>query len=157
MTKVVCVELGGNIQADHYLPRAMEELRARFNVLKVSQVWETPPVGCEGCENFLNAAALIQTDRSLEELKTIFRQIEKDLDRVRTADKFAPRTIDIDTLVYDGVVVEPELWAYAHLAVPVGEIMPEVVNEKAGKVLGEVAEKMQREQLIKLRADVRLI
>ena len=125
-------------------------------MVKTSQVWETPPVGCEGCENFLNAALLIQTDISPEDLKTTFRQIEGQLDRVRTADKFAPRTIDIDTLIYDGEIVEPEVWEHVHLAVPVAELLPELTNQETGELLSEIAERMLQEKSIRLRADVNI-
>ncbi len=156
MNKVVCIELGGNIQPQSYLPRAAQELRARFTVLKYSQVWETPPVGCEGCENFLNAALLIETSLDPSELKATFRQIEAQLDRVRTADKYAPRTIDIDTLIYDGDIVESEIWEYAHLAVPVAELMPQAKNRETGENLQKIAQRLLNEAEIKLRKDVEL-
>lgn len=154
--KIVCVELGGNIRPESYLPRAANALRARFDVLGTSQVWETPPVGCEGCENFLNAALLIRTDLNPNELKIIFQDIEASLDRVRTEDKFAPRTIDLDILIYDEVLIETELWDHAHLAVPVAELLPDFSNKDSGKLLSEVAGLMQIVQTIKLRKDVRL-
>ncbi|MBC8503941.1 MAG: 2-amino-4-hydroxy-6-hydroxymethyldihydropteridine diphosphokinase [Chloroflexi bacterium] len=154
--RIVCVELGGNIRPESCLPKAVDELLKRFELLQTSQVWETPPVGCEGCDNFLNAAALIQTNLSPDELKAIFRQMEREMGRVRTDDKFAPRTIDIDILVYDGEVIEPEIWEYAHLAVPVAELIPMLENVDNGMILSEVSERMQKEQAIKLRADVNL-
>lgn len=82
--------------------------------------------------------------------------MEREMGRVRTDDKFAPRTIDIDILVYDGEVIEPEIWEYAHLAVPVAELIPMLENVDNGMILSEVSERMQKEQAIKLRADVNL-
>jgi len=153
---IVCVELGGNISPEVYLPSAAAELSKHFTVLKYSQVWDTPPVSCDGCENFLNAALLIQTSLSFDELKDQFRGIEKSLGRVRTADKFAPRTIDIDTLLYGGEVMEPDIWDYAHLAVPVAELLPDLENQDTGDKLGNVAKKLIEASQIELRLDVTL-
>ncbi len=157
MNKVVCVELGGNIRPEYYLPRAVAELREQFTMVSISRAWETPPVGCEGCDDFLNAAMLVKTDKSPDELKKIFRQIEARLERVRTDDKYSSRTIDIDTLIYDGIIIEPEVWEYAHLAVPVSEIVPDLLNEQTGEMITDVVKKMLNEGAIKLRADVQLI
>ena len=154
MEKFVCVEIGGDILPEYYLPRAVAELKEQFTVVGISRAWETPPVGCEGCDDFLNAAMLIKTDKSPDELKTIFRQIEARLERVRTKDKFSSRTIDIDTLIYDGIVIEPEIWEYAHLAVPISELVPDLSNKLTGEMITDVAEKMINERVIKLRSDV---
>ena len=154
---IVCLELGGNIQSEIYLPRAAAELRKRFTVLGLSQVWETPPVGCTGCDNFLNAAVLIQTDLSPVKLKVILQEIEKELGRVRSADKFAPRTIDIDTLIYDGEVMDADIWDYAHLAVPVAELLPEIENCDTGDTVEEVAKGLAAKSPIALREEVLLV
>jgi len=153
--KIVCVELGSNIKPEKYLPKAAQALRQEFKVLETSRAWETPPVGCVGCENYLNAAILIETDIPNEELRLRFREIEAQLDRVRTSDKFAPRTIDIDVLIYDNVLIETNLWKYAFLAVPVSELMPEFPHPETGQALIDIAEELM-EADIELRPDVHL-
>lgn len=155
-SKIVCVELGSNINPEEYLPRAAQTLREQFDVLGVSRAWETPPVGCEGCENYLNAAVLIETDFPNDELRLLFRDIEAQLDRVRTSDKFAPRTIDIDVLIYNNLLIEPNLWKYSFLAVPVSELMPEFENPDSGEKIIDIAQRMVQTDDIKLREEVSL-
>lgn len=152
--KTVCVELGSNIRPEEYLPKAAQALSAHFEILDISRAWETPPVGCVGCDNYLNAAVLIKTDVPNDELRLSLRQLEAQLDRVRTSDKFAPRTIDIDVLIYDGELIEPNLWKYSFLAVPVSEVMPDYKNSATGESLCEIAQRLMDESEIELRDDV---
>lgn len=155
-TKIVCVELGSNIRPEEYIPKAAQALDENFKILDISRAWETPPVGCVGCGNYLNAAVLIETDIPNEELRLHLRKLEAQLDRIRTSDKFAPRTIDIDVLIYDGELIEPNLWKYSFLAVPVSEIMPKFSNPETGKALIDIAQRLLDESEILLREDVSL-
>lgn len=155
-TKIVCVELGSNIRPEEYIPKAAKALDENFIILDISRAWETPPVGCVGCGNYLNAAVLIETDIPNEELRLHLRKLEAQLDRVRTSDKFAPRTIDIDVLIYDNQLIESDLWKHSYLAVPVAELIPEFPNSKTGETLENVARRMRRESEINLREDVQL-
>jgi len=154
--KIVCLELGSNIRPEAYLPRAAQVLSENFKILNVSRAWETPPVGCVGCDNYLNAALLIETKIPKDELRYHLREFEAELDRVRTNDKFAPRTIDIDVLIFDGELVEPNLWKYSFLAVPVSEVMPYFKNLETGQILDEIAQGFLEENEITLREDVSL-
>ena len=103
-------------------------MRELVDVITISSVWQTPAVGFEG-DVFLNAVALIETDLPPNDLKfQILRQIEAQLSRVRTEEKFAPRTIDIDILIYNDELTDEELWTQPHLAVPLAELYPTFVN-----------------------------
>ncbi len=120
----VCLLLGSNIEGDKNLVEALNLLKREITLLESSAVYHSPAVGSDG-PDFLNAALLATTPLSREALKEeVFRPIEAKLKRVRTADKNAPRTIDIDLITYDGEVVDPTLWDYGHIALPVGEILP---------------------------------
>ncbi len=120
----VCLLLGSNIEGEKNLIEALNLLKEEITLLESSAVYHSPAVGSDG-PDFLNAALLAKTSLSREALKEeLFRPIEAKLKRVRTADKNAPRTIDIDLITYDGEVVDPTLWDYGHIALPVGEILP---------------------------------
>lgn len=119
-----CLLLGSNIEGEKNLVEALNLLKSEITLLESSGVYHSPAVGSDG-PDFLNAALLAKTSLSREALKEeIFRPIEAKLKRVRTHDKNAPRTIDIDLITYDGEVVDPTLWDYGHIALPVGEILP---------------------------------
>jgi 2-amino-4-hydroxy-6-hydroxymethyldihydropteridine diphosphokinase len=102
-------------------------------------IWESQAVGSSG-PNYLNSTALIHTDLSLESIKsTIISPIENQLGRIRTEDKYIDRTIDLDVLIYNDRVVDPELWTQAHLAVPASELLPDFMNTTTGETLLEIA------------------
>jgi 2-amino-4-hydroxy-6-hydroxymethyldihydropteridine diphosphokinase len=85
-------------------------LGRHLTIEEVAQTWETPAVGSRG-PNFLNTAAAVRTQLPPELLKSlVLRRIERQLGRVRTANKNAPRTIDLDILVYEGQVLDPKVW-----------------------------------------------
>jgi 2-amino-4-hydroxy-6-hydroxymethyldihydropteridine diphosphokinase len=106
----------------------------------VSGVWQTRSVGSPG-PDFLNAAALITTQSSAEDLRSnILRPIENLLGRIRTNDPNSPRTIDLDILIYDEQLLDDDLWNYAHMAVPVAEILPAFIDPISGKNANTIAE-----------------
>lgn len=139
-----CLLLGSNIRPAHYIPLAVQRLEALLIVERVSHTWETPAVGSSG-PNFLNQALLVRTDLAPQELKEqVLRPLESDLGRVRSADKNAPRTIDIDVILWDSQVVDEQIWQRAHVAVPVEEVWPEPLPGPGGETLAQTAARLQR-------------
>jgi 2-amino-4-hydroxy-6-hydroxymethyldihydropteridine diphosphokinase len=150
-----CLLLGSNIQPEYNLLLAIDELNKHLTIHQISQVWETAPVGSAG-PNFLNAAILVRTPLEQNDLKQeILYPLEARLGRVRTADKNAPRPIDVDILLFDGIVLDQSLWHFAFRAVPVAELLPELRSE-AGELLKEIAGKFVHTGSIWLRTDVLL-
>jgi 2-amino-4-hydroxy-6-hydroxymethyldihydropteridine diphosphokinase len=101
----------------------LAEPSARCRLLAVSPVYETAPVGKTDQPNFLNAAALIETDLTAAELKTqVLQVIEQELGRVRSEDKNAPRTIDLGIALFGEQsldvgprhIPEPEIFSNTH-------------------------------------------
>lgn len=99
---------------------------------------------------------LIESSATAEALKTQLRAIESQLGRVRTGDKFAPHSIDLDVLLMDDTLIDPDLWKYAHLAVPVAELLPEMLHPQDGRRLCDLANDLLAETPIALRAEVLL-
>jgi len=92
--------LGSNIDPETNLPQAIKILNQVLGVAAQSSIWRTPAVGFEG-EDFLNAVVLIYTCISANTLKNeVLRPLEALLGRVRSEEKFSPRAIDIDILLY---------------------------------------------------------
>jgi 2-amino-4-hydroxy-6-hydroxymethyldihydropteridine diphosphokinase len=148
-----CLLLGSNIQPERNLPLAIHQLQDHLTILRISRVWETPSVGSAG-PNFLNAALLAHTPLEQKILKLqILTPLEAKLGRVRSADRNAPRPIDLDIILFDGRIMDPTLWQFAHRAVPVAEIQPELHSED-GEILKDVAERFVSGGLIRLRPDV---
>jgi 2-amino-4-hydroxy-6-hydroxymethyldihydropteridine diphosphokinase len=153
------ISLGSNIDKEHNLPRAVALLAAATNVLAVSSVYETIPVGLRDQANFFNAAVLIETGDTPASLKAgLLTDIERELKRVRQADKNAPRTIDLDIswyddagLAYDGPdgrprrVPDPDLLRFVHVALPLTELLPPgATHPDTGEAVQLIAERLQR-------------
>jgi len=134
--------------------QALDLLCQLTGVRRVSSAWETPAVGSDG-PDFLNAAVWVETSLRLSAIKKeIIRPIETQLGRVRTADKNAPRTIDIDILIDREEAVEPALWEYAFLAVPVAELLPDFSNPRTGEPIWQTANRLAQTTRLKHRPEV---
>jgi len=150
MPNFAFLSLGSNIQPEENLPKAVEKLAESSKLVAVSPVWETLPLGTTDDQpDFLNAATLVETDESPESFKDEFlRRIEDDLGRVRTEDKFAPRPIDIDIMLFNDQVLDvdnrhipdPEVLERPFVAIPLAEIAPDYRHPKTGQTLRDIAQ-----------------
>jgi 2-amino-4-hydroxy-6-hydroxymethyldihydropteridine diphosphokinase len=148
-----CLLLGSNIQPEKNLTLGLNLLRNMVTISRLSSVWETPSVGSSG-PDFLNLAMLITTPLNASEFRTqILRPLEKKLGRVRSANKNAPRTFDADIILFDDLLLDRNLWSYAHRAVPVAEILPNYPSDR-GDTLQDVAAELAKTALIRLRPDM---
>jgi 2-amino-4-hydroxy-6-hydroxymethyldihydropteridine diphosphokinase len=103
------VGLGANLgDRDAALRRAVELLGEHdgIDVVAVSAVRETEPVGVLDQPRFLNAACVVDTTLVPRALLDVLLEVERALGRVRGAERYGPRTIDLDLLVYGGEVVD---------------------------------------------------
>jgi dihydroneopterin aldolase/2-amino-4-hydroxy-6-hydroxymethyldihydropteridine diphosphokinase len=143
----VFLALGSNINAEHNLRAAVRRLASRFHLRAVSPVYETAPVGKTDQPNFLNAAAFIETDLDAAKLKQVLQAIEQELGRVRTDNKNAPRTIDLDISLFDGQVLkvgqrhipDPDILRYPHIARPLADLAPQQRHPETGQTLQDIA------------------
>jgi 2-amino-4-hydroxy-6-hydroxymethyldihydropteridine diphosphokinase len=159
------VLLGSNIDRERALPQAVALLAARTRLRAVSAVYETVPVGRPDQPAFFNAAVVVETDLDPEAFKReVLAAIEARLGRRRTADRWAPRTIDLDLVLWDDEVREvggrpvphPDLLTRAHAAVPVAEVLPDATHPVTGERLTEIARRLVAQGGIARRPDVRL-
>ncbi|MBU1865284.1 MAG: GTP cyclohydrolase I FolE [Actinobacteria bacterium] len=155
----VLVSLGSNIEPAHHIPAAIELLEEDecFNVLAVSRIYRSAAVGPAGQPEFHNAAVLIETGLEPLALRTELRRVEAVLGRERTGDKYAPRTIDLDIVMIEGMATEiegagipdPDIARFAHLAVPMADIAPEWPEPSTGFTLRQIADRLAAEQEIR--------
>lgn len=146
----VVILLGSNIQPVENLRSANEMLSARVSIIRSSRVWETSAVGSDG-PNFLNQAIKVETHRNADEIKNeIIKGIETELARVRTEDKNAPRTIDLDIILFNETVLDSTLWEKAFVAVPVAELEPDLKNPDNQLTLAQIAGKLKSSTKVEL-------
>ena len=136
------LSLGSNINPIENLRKAVALLRMVGQVTQISGIWETEAVGSKG-PNFLNIGLVYKTPHNQADLKDlVLHRIEHQLGRVRSADKNAPRPIDLDIIIFDGQVIDMELWSHLHIARPFADIIPDLVNPANGLSLKTIADQL---------------
>lgn len=142
--------MGSNIEPARNLVAAMSLLAVRVSIVATSQVFETVPVGIGTQAAFLNAAIEIRCDLEPGTLKhQVLRPLEEELGRVRSDDRNAPRTIDLDISYFGQRVVrdtdsgleipDPETLSQAHVAIPLADLAPGFIHPVAGVTLERIA------------------
>ncbi len=161
------LSLGSNIEPERNLAAAVGWLGRWGCVQAVSTVWESAPFGFADQPNFLNAAVLLETGLSARALRQeAITSIEAALGRVRTANKNAPRTIDIDIMLFNHDVLQvgqrripsPEVLERPFVAIPLAEIAPDYVHPDTGQTLRQIAGRFDPAAAgIRQRDDVTLV
>jgi 2-amino-4-hydroxy-6-hydroxymethyldihydropteridine diphosphokinase len=124
------------------IPKALNYLKATFTLKSVSSTWKTKSIGTTA-PDFLNTAAEIDTVLDAYSLKEqCLCHIEEIMGRVRVADKNAPRTIDIDIVIFNGEVLELEIFTMEHLALPLSDLLPELQDPYTGQTLSGITSKL---------------
>lgn len=126
---------------------AVMALRQRYGELILSRVYETEAVGFEG-NPFYNLVAGFDTELAIAELNRDLREIEDAFGRVRGADKFTPRTLDLDLLTYGDAVgrfdgselPRDEILRYAFVLGPLAEAAGDEPHPSDGRTYREIWE-----------------
>jgi len=141
---VAYLGLGSNLDAEQNLRLASRELRNRFSLQKISTAYRSKALGFDGAD-FLNAVACIETELTLQELCRELELIHEVAGRRRRPEKFISRSLDIDLLLYDQLVLnEPpirlpreDVLQYSFVLRPLAEIAPDYRHPVTGKLLSE--------------------
>jgi len=149
------IAVGSNIEPEQHLLTALDRLKEKVPVTAVSTVYRTEPVGRPEQPGYLNSIWKILTSESPRALKfDVLRPLEAALGRVRSEDRYAPRTIDLDILLYGNAVIrergleipDPDLRRRPFLAAGVLELAPGLVLPDTGEALLELV-KVQAAEL----------
>ncbi|MCY3022976.1 MAG: 2-amino-4-hydroxy-6-hydroxymethyldihydropteridine diphosphokinase [Planctomycetota bacterium] len=144
--------MGSNIRPEANIPAALEKLMRAVRVTATSTFYRTAALQRSGTgeegrttdPEFLNGVWKIETDLDARALKfTVLRRIEDELGRTRTADKYAPRTVDLDLLVYGDTAIDeaglrvpdPDIRSRSFLALPLLELCPDLALADTGERL----------------------
>jgi 2-amino-4-hydroxy-6-hydroxymethyldihydropteridine diphosphokinase len=158
------IELGSNIRPEHYLPQAVTSLVQLGKLMAISNPYQNPAISNDPQPDYINAAVLIETTSSPLDLRAELRAIEAQLDRVRSTDKYAPRTIDLDVVLYGDMIIEhplitlPDKHIYErpHLALTLAECDPAYRHPQTGESLLEIANRLYSPNMLKQRDDIDL-
>ena len=140
------IGLGSNLgEREAMIRMALDDL-ARLpetGLVRASSLYDTEPVGEVEQPNFLNAVAQLDTELTPRQLLWNLMLIEKRLGRVRTQQRWGPRAIDLDLLLYGSVIIgepdlkvpHPELTRRSFVLVPLVELDPLLVHPVSGETL----------------------
>lgn len=155
------VAVGSNINPAVNVRAAIRALALQVQVIAISTIYRTEPEGRPEQSPFYNCVVEIKTDRSPQTLKfQLLRGIEAGLGRRRTSDKDAPRTLDLDLILYDDLVLntnglvlpDPDIARRPFLAVPLSELAPDLVLAGTLTPIAELVASLPRVKLRPLRA-----
>jgi 2-amino-4-hydroxy-6-hydroxymethyldihydropteridine diphosphokinase len=141
---------GSNVEPEKNLLEALRLLMSE-GLTRVSTVYRTEPVGVPGQPSFYNCVAEVVTVRPPVELKyAVLRPVEDTLGRRRDHEnKYSPRQIDLDLILYGGLEVssegltlpDPDIYTRPFLAIPLFELAPGLVLPD-GNTLKELAKSL---------------
>ena len=153
----VAIALGSNIgDRRANLASALHKLRSHVRIERISSVYETKPVGFTEQPDFLNMACTGEADMPPRALRDTLAKIERQIGR-RVSIPLGPRAIDLDLLLYDGLVMReedctiphPGLQSRAFVLVPLAEIAPHIVDPLSGKTVAQLAAAVDRSGVVK--------
>jgi 2-amino-4-hydroxy-6-hydroxymethyldihydropteridine diphosphokinase len=148
------VSVGSNIEPEKNVRSALQRLGEQVMIRAVSTVYLTEPIGPAGQPPYYNCVADVETDLTPFGLKQkVLRGIETALGRTRTGDKYAPRAIDLDLILYGEVVMttdelvlpDPDIFRRPFLAAAMRELAPNLVMPGSGKHINDGAAPMPHE------------
>ena len=150
------IAVGSNISPEENVRAALLALARHEQIIAVSTIYRTKPEGRPDQPDFYNCVVEIKTEKTPEVLKyQVLRRIEAGLGRQRTSDKFAPRTIDLDLMLYDNLVLDtdrivlpdPEIASRPFLAAGLSELAPDLKLPGTASQVAELAACLPRDNM----------
>lgn len=149
------ITIGSNIDPQININSAIKQLNDTFGKYKLSKLYKSPaiagPYTSKSQNDYINGAILVYSNLPPNYIKyEILRKIETKLGRVRTQDKFASRTIDLDIAFYGSIIIDepnlripdPDIIQHAHLLSPLCDLNPEFIHPEKKISLRELREKI---------------
>jgi 2-amino-4-hydroxy-6-hydroxymethyldihydropteridine diphosphokinase len=152
------IAVGSNIEPERNVLEGLRTLAREVRLLGISTLYRTPPLERPEQEPFINGVVEVCTDLSPEGLRELLRTVEQQLGRVRTADKHAARTLDLDLIVYDGLLrrgpeltlPDPDVYRRPFVAIPLAQLAPDLVLPDTGRRAGDLAAALVATQMTAL-------
>lgn len=157
----VYLGLGANLgDRTANLVAALRMLGRQASIVRVSPLYETEPVGYVDQPWFLNAACEIVTDKTPREVLALANAVEAELGRIRDV-RYGPRTVDVDILLYDDLVVDepdlqiphPRMTERPFVLVPLADIAGDVVHPGLQKTINTERDAVDDKSAVRLWKD----
>ena len=141
----IYISLGSNIDREENTRAGIKALREQFGELELSAVYESESVGFDG-DAFYNMVIACDVDEGVYTVYGMLRDIEDANGRDRSGPKFSSRTLDLDLLLYDDLILDEkclklprdEILHNAFVLWPMAEIAPDLIHPEAGKTYADL-------------------
>jgi len=156
---LVYLGMGSNLgPREKQLKRAIGELASlpQTEVLNLSSLYETEPVGVKEQPLFLNLVMVLRTEIPPEELLQQLKGIESRMGRGKGR-RWGPRPIDLDILLYDHLILNsprlviphPRMHQRLFVLLPLAELAPQLIHPVLGKRIGQLAEGLSPQEVVR--------
>ena len=149
---IIYISVGSNIDKEKHTRAGLQGMYQAFGELILSTVFESESVGFEG-NNFYNLVIKASTTLSIAQVCVVLKRIEQDNKRQRVEEKFAPRTLDLDLLLYDQQVTtqpielpRPEVLYNAFVLKPMAEIAADETHPIVKKTYANLWQEYDKSQ-----------
>lgn len=141
----VYVSVGSNMERERNVRSGLQCLEQRFGSLIVSSIYQSEAIGFEG-DDFFNLVVGFDTEADAYGVVLCLHDIEASHQRCRSMPRFAPRTLDLDLLLYDDLVLEAdglqlpraEIARHAFVLCPLAEVAGQMCHPVLGKTFSEL-------------------
>jgi 2-amino-4-hydroxy-6-hydroxymethyldihydropteridine diphosphokinase len=146
----VFVGVGSNIEPEFHVLHALQRLDEEVGVVDISTFYVTQALERPADPPFVNGVVEVKDAMAPEELKALLRRIEQGEGRHTNLDRFAPRPIDLDLLLYGDAVIasaglqlpHPDVVSRRFVTLPLLELAPDLALPGSGQHLSAVARKL---------------
>jgi dihydroneopterin aldolase/2-amino-4-hydroxy-6-hydroxymethyldihydropteridine diphosphokinase len=157
------VGVGSNVDPEKNILSALPEILSSLEVVEASRFYRNPAFSPDRRDlpPFVNGVLKVRTNHAPRDLKYgVLRNIEGMVNRRRTGDRFSPRTLDLDLLVYgdlevdseDLVLPDPDISVHPFWAVPLAELLPEFCPPKSPLPLKELVHTLEAGSMVYLES-----
>lgn len=137
--------LGSNMFAETHIRSGISELERDFDNVSLSPVYSSTAVGFDGAD-FINLVARVETKMHPLELRQYLRELEDRFGRKRDVAKFSDRSLDIDILLYDDLVLlspvlelpRAEILKFSHVLKPLADLEPDLIHPTELRSMAEI-------------------
>lgn len=144
---IIYLSVGSNVEPARHIKAGLQTLQQHYGELHLSAVYESPAVGFDG-DNFYNLVLSFHSDEKPLTIASNLRRIEEQHGRVRGSQRFDSRTLDLDLILYDDMILNSaklnlprdEILKYAFVLAPLAELAPELIHPVTEKTYRELWE-----------------
>jgi 2-amino-4-hydroxy-6-hydroxymethyldihydropteridine diphosphokinase len=134
------ISIGSNINPIQHIQAGIIDLRQQYGQLDISPVYESEAVGFSG-NNFYNLIVAFATRQDPYEVNQHLRAIETKHGRQRSEQRFSSRTLDLDLVLYDNIILKNaqlelprgEIIRYAFVLQPLADLVPDFTHPVTGQ------------------------